>query len=202
MTNTIEHVEGQGSQATSGSGADTQGAFFAVGDRTPGELLKADLARNKGNGKGMIVVPMFRLAQSVARRKETSRLSWLAGVPYLVAYRVVVEWFMGIEVPAKTDVGAGLVVQHGQSLVVNCHTHIGDNVLLRSGVVIGNKVLADGTESACPVLGNDVEIGANAVIIGPIHIGDGARIGASAVVTKDVPAGGIARGNPAQIIAP
>jgi len=85
---------------------------------------------------------------------------------------------------------------------VNCHTVIGDNALLRNGVVIGNKVLADGTDSACPVIGDDVEIGANAVIIGPIAIGDGARIGAGAVVTKDVPAGGIARGNPAVIIAP
>lgn len=174
----------------------------AIADGGLSEAMRQDRARNQGNAKGLIVVTLFRLAQHVARQKSTNRAAWLAGVPYLLAYRLVVEWFMGVEIPAKTNIGPGLIVQHGQGAVVNCHTTIGANAMVRSGVVIGNKVLADGTDSDCPVIGDNVEIGANAVIIGPITIGDGARIGASAVVTKDVPAGGVARGNPATILPP
>jgi putative colanic acid biosynthesis acetyltransferase WcaB len=45
-----------------------------------------------------------------------------------------------------------------------------------------------------------VDVGANAVIIGAIRIGDGAVIGAGAVVVKDVPPGAVVAGNPAQVI--
>lgn len=50
------------------------------------------------------------------------------------------------------------------------------------------------------IIGNDVWIGANAVVMKGIHIGDGAIIGASAVVTKDVPAYSIVVGNPSKVI--
>lgn len=50
------------------------------------------------------------------------------------------------------------------------------------------------------IIGNDVWIGAGATILSGVRIGDGAVIGAYAVVTKDVPAYGIAAGNPAKLI--
>ena len=43
-----------------------------------------------------------------------------------------------------------------------------------------------------PVLGDDVDVGAYAQVLGPVRIGDGARLGALALVIKDVPPGGIA----------
>jgi serine O-acetyltransferase len=54
-------------------------------------------------------------------------------------------------------------------------------------------------ERGSPVIGNHVDIGAGAKILGAIHIGDHAVIGANAVVLKDVPAGALAVGVPAQI---
>ena len=54
--------------------------------------------------------------------------------------------------------------------------------------------------SACPVLGDGVDVGANSVIIGAIKIGDRAVIGAGAVVVKDVPPGAVVAGNPARVI--
>lgn len=50
------------------------------------------------------------------------------------------------------------------------------------------------------IIGNDVWIGANAVIKKGTHIADGAIVGASAVVTKDVPAYSIVVGNPAKVM--
>lgn len=167
-----------------------------------GSRLALDWQANRGNLKGRVVVPLFRVAQAVARSKATDRKRYLVGVPYLIVYRLLVEWTLGIELPPGTDVGPGLAIQHGQGLVVNTKTIIGSNAMLRNGVTIGNRLLADGSETACPVIGSDVEFGANAVVVGAITIGDGARIGAGAVVTKSVPAGGVARGNPALIIPP
>lgn len=55
------------------------------------------------------------------------------------------------------------------------------------------------TKGAAPQLGNNVMIGANAVLLGGITVGDGASIGAGAIVTKDIPPGGIATGPAATI---
>ena len=57
------------------------------------------------------------------------------------------------------------------------------------------------TDNGYPVIGNDVEIGCGARILGPVRIGDGAVIGANAVVIADVPAGAVAVGIPARIVS-
>jgi len=120
--------------------------------------------------------------------------------PYLLFYRYMVDWVWGIEIPRKTTIGKGLSLFHGQALVLNQGVIIGDNCTLRNSTTIGHKKNADGTFSACPRIGNNVDIGANVVIIGDIEIGDNVVIGAGTVVTKSIPANSIAVGNPARIL--
>jgi len=94
------------------------------------------------------------------------------------------------------DFGADLYLPHPFALVVHARTVIGDRVTLFHGVTLGET----GTGPGVPTIGDDVVIGAGAVVLGPVTIGDGAVVGANAVVTTDVPACGLAVGNPAQII--
>lgn len=75
---------------------------------------------------------------------------------------------------------------------------IGDDSLIYHGVTLGAKTGSSGKRH--PTVGKNVTIGANALVIGNITIGDGAAIGAGAVVTKDLPAGKVAVGNPARIL--
>jgi serine acetyltransferase len=156
--------------------------------------ITCDWAANRGNPKGQIVLLLFRAAHWV---RSLPGPCWLVGAPYLAFYRLIVEWILGIELRFKTEVGPGLRLYHGQGLVVHERTIIGANCTLRHGTTIGNKSASD---SLCPVLGNDVDVGAQAIILGAIRIGDGAVIGAGAVVVKDVAPGVTVVGNPARVL--
>lgn len=155
-----------------------------------------DWNANRGNVKARIVLTMFRLVNAI----NHYMLLKIIFFPYLMFYRFFVEWSLGVELPRKLRVGKNLVFYHGQGLVVNFGTLIGENCVLRNGVTIGHKKLADGSVSICPQIGNNVDIGANVCIIGDITIGDNVTIGAGAVVVKSIPANSIAVGNPARIL--
>jgi serine acetyltransferase len=162
------------------------------------ELFKADVRANQNNFKGLLVVITFRFAHCFAGWRKSWPLLWFVSLPYLVLYRLCVEWILGIELPQKTQVGPGLIIWHGQGLVVNDGAVLGANVQLRHNVTIGNREYY----GPCPVIEDNVDIGAGSFILGPITLGKGAKIGAGAVVLQDVPPGAVAVGNPARIIIP
>lgn len=155
-----------------------------------------DWDANRGSTKSQVVMASFRLAH---RWQQSRGVPARAGV---LAYKVLTTWVLGVEIPPETEIGPGLVLKHPQAIVVNGGTRIGARVMLRACTTLGNVVGADGVESAAPIIGDDVELGVGVIVIGPVHVGAGARIGAGAVVVKDVPAGGVAVGNPARLLAP
>lgn len=143
------------------------------------------MAANGGYPKSIVVLSLLRLAQAVRARPGTRLLLYpLVGT----AYRLISEWLLGVEIPASTRIGPGLRLRHGIGVVINPAAVIGADVMLRQGVTIGNRR----HDKDCPEIGDGVEIGAGATVIGAIHVGAGAKIGAGAVVTTDVPAGGVA----------
>jgi len=85
-------------------------------------------------------------------------------------------------------------------LVINQGVILGDNCVLRNSVTIGHKKLPDGSFSGCPRIGNNVDVGANACIVGDVVVGDNVIIGAGAVVTKNIPDNCTVVGNPARIL--
>ena len=102
----------------------------------------------------------------------------------------------GISIPLRTQIGGGLQMAHTNGIVINVGARIGCNCDIFQQVTIGEA------RGGFPTIGNRVSIGAGAKILGPVTIGDGARIGANALVIRDVPAGGVALGVPAEISGP
>lgn len=96
-------------------------------------------------------------------------------------------------ISSACKLGSGFWYAHPYSTILAANS-IGDNFRCVHCVTIGN------TNKGKPTIGNNVSVGANAVIIGPIRIGNNVSIGAGAVVVKDVPDNAIVVGNPGKVI--
>ena len=80
------------------------------------------------------------------------------------------------------EIGGGWVLMHGFGVVLNGGAKIGRNCTMYHGVTVGTINM-----KTFPVVGDNVFIGADAKILGNIHIGDNVKIGAGAIVVEDVP---------------
>lgn len=107
------------------------------------------------------------------------------------------RWLTGIEIHPGARLGQRLVIDHGMGLVIGETSVVGDDCILFHGVTLGGTKF--NAVKRHPTLGNKILVGAGAKILGPIQIGDSVVIGANAVVTKDLPPGVTAVGNPSVI---
>jgi serine O-acetyltransferase len=121
-------------------------------------------------------------------RRVLDRVYWLA-------FRVV-ETATGITLPKSTRIGGGLRIHHFGCVIVHPDAVLGRNCTLRQGNTIGNRRPG----GPVPQLGNGVELGAYAQVLGDVKVGDNALIGAMSVVLHDVPPGATAVGSPARVI--
>jgi serine O-acetyltransferase len=106
----------------------------------------------------------------------------------------------GVEIHPGARIGRRFFIDHGMGVVIGETAEVGDDVMLYHGVTLGGRSLA--RVKRHPTVGNRVTIGAGARVLGPIVIGDDVQIGANAVVVKDVPAGAVATGIPAEVRFP
>ncbi len=116
---------------------------------------------------------------------------------YRMLYRYVRNVY-GIDLPYTVQLGRRVVIEHQGAIVIHGNAVIGDESIVRQGVTLGNRYLERPFDA--PRLGRRVNVGAGAKILGAVSVGDDAQIGANAVVLTDVPAGATAVGIPARTI--
>ncbi len=111
----------------------------------------------------------------------------------------VARFLTGIEIHPGATIARRVFIDHGMGIVIGEMAEIGEGCTIYQGVTLGGTSLVKGAKRH-PTLGRCVIVGANACVLGGFTVGAGARIGSGAVVTKPVPAGATAVGNPARII--
>jgi len=116
---------------------------------------------------------------------------------YRSLYRKIRNTY-GIDLPYSVKLGRRVVIEHQSAIIIHGSCTIGDDCIIRQGVTLGNRYLEKPLES--PQLGDRVNVGAGAKILGKVNLGDDVNIGANAVVLSDVPAGKTAVGIPAKIL--
>lgn len=125
---------------------------------------------------------------------------WNLGLKWLGRFiSHISRWLTGIEIHPAAKIGDRVFFDHAMGVVVGETAEIGDGCTIYQGVTLGGTSLYKGAKRH-PTLGKDVVIGAGAKVLGGFTVGDGAKVGSNAVVTKPVPAGATAVGNPARII--
>ena len=104
----------------------------------------------------------------------------------------------GIQIPPETKIGPGFRIWHFGHIVINPNAKIGKNFNIAQGCLIGNS---EGKNSGIPVLGNNVCMNANSVVVGNCKIGNNVLIAPGAFVNFDVPDNSVVIGNPGKIIS-
>jgi serine O-acetyltransferase len=140
------------------------------------------------------VIAVYRFGQWCINRKQGIVKTVLTAL-HLPVFSII-TLLTGIHLPRGAKIGGGLRIWHFGGIVLNPDTVIGKNCTLRHGVTIGNRK----SEHDVPVIGDNVDIGVGAVIMGAVVVGDNVSIGANAVVLCDVPDNHIAVGVLARVI--
>lgn len=175
---------------------DSRGTAAASDQSSLLDVLREDLSRHGGqwHRPGFHAVAVHRV--TVWQRRLPFPLRLPVAVACGLLYFVTRNLY-GIELPGTTKIGRRLLIGHQSGIVVSQIATIGDDCMIRQNVTIG--ALGRGARVA-PTIGDRVEIGPGAVILGGVRIGDGATIGPNAVVTTDVPAGARVVAPPSRIV--
>jgi serine O-acetyltransferase len=110
----------------------------------------------------------------------------------------VTRLLTGVEIHPGADLGRRAFIDHGMGTVIGETAEVGDDVQMYHGVTLGGD--DPRPVKRHPTVEDGVTLGANATLVGPITVGEGATVGAGAVVTDDVPPRTTVAGNPATVI--
>lgn len=160
----------------------------------------ADLKRVGGSRRELLreqslwAIWVYRLGRRIDQRPNGLRKKWMLRWYWFL--QRLVETMTGIGLPKAACIGPGFRIWHFGGIFIHPEVVIGCNCTLRQGVVLGDK----GNGSGAPVVGDHVDFGSGAHVLGPVRIGDHVKIGALAVVLSDVPSGCTVVGNPARIV--
>jgi serine O-acetyltransferase len=138
---------------------------------------------------GLHAIWMHRIAHRMWQRKWLFPARWLSHIA---------RWLTGIEIHPGATIGRRFFIDHGMGVVLGETAEVGDDVLMYKGVVLGGVSLEK--KKRHPTIGNGVVVGSNAIVLGPIEIGNNSKIGSGAVVVKSSPPFATIVGIPGKVV--
>jgi serine O-acetyltransferase len=173
--------------------------------------LKADLGRTYFYARGGRLSKTLRCARTpgvhaviVLRFGQWARsmplLFRLVLDPIYFVLNLMIQIMWGIEIPRATAVGPGLFIGHFGGITISAMAVLGKNCSVSQNVTIG--IAGSGEKLGVPVIGDDVYIAPGARLFGKITVGNNVKIGANAVIYKDVPDNSVAVLDPGFRILP
>ena len=145
-----------------------------------------------------LVVLVYRCGYLIYFKVKLPIIRQICYLIYRLIDTIFVKILLNCDLPAPTSIGLGLKIYHPYGIIINSEDKIGKNLTIRAQSLIGNKGPAG---SACPILGDNVDFGVGAKVIGNVKIGNNSKIGVNAVVTKSFPEQSVLVGVPAINIA-
>ena len=158
--------------------------------------LRGDLRAYGGNwgAQGFWVMVVYRFGRwRYGVRPAILRKCF--SLTYHVLFKLV-QVVTGVELPCEATVGRNFVIDHFGGVIISGYARFGDNCRVRDGVVVGLRRVE---QKHAPTVGNNVDIGSGAKLLGSIRVGDNVLIGANAVVLCDVSDNSVAVGVPAVV---
>jgi serine O-acetyltransferase len=160
--------------------------------------IQASLSRDPAaNSAFEILLTYPGLHALIAYRTAHRLLEWnIPFLPRLISQ--IARMITGIEIHPAARIGEGCFIDHGMGVVIGETTVIGNNVTLFQGVTLGGTGKEKGKRH--PTLGNNIVVSAGAKVLGNITIGDNVNVGANAVVIRPVPPNCTVVGVPGRIV--
>lgn len=164
-----------------------------------GAAFRADLARAREHDGGALACLRSPGVQALAAYRLGH---WALGLgawrvlldPLYLVLSLLVQVLWGIEISRRAQIGPGLYIGHFGGITVSPRAVIGARCALSQCVTIGTA--GQPGRHGAPVIGDDVYIACGARLFGPIRIGNNVKIGANAVIHKDIPDNAVAALDP------
>lgn len=147
---------------------------------------------------GLWALLEYRLESAVHRSRAPAILRRPARL-LMIGWHRIIEAATGISLPCTASIGPGLHIPHAGTIVLHARTVMGVDCCLTQGVTVG--VSGTGERRGVPSIGDRVYFGANAVVVGPIRVGNDVVIGANSLVNRDVPNHCTVLGVPAAVVS-
>ncbi len=172
------------------------------------QLIQSDYKKHQRYGGHFFVIVFFtqgfwavfqyRLAHFIYLKFKWQPFRFLS-LLLMLFWQKIIEITTGISIPASSRIGHSFYIGHFGGIIINANSIIGNNCNISQGVTIG--VSGRGEKRGTPILGDEVYIGANAVVSGKITIGNNVLIGACSLVSNSILEGAVVLGVPAVIIS-
>ena len=154
-------------------------------------LIKSDYLKYKKYGGNFISIVFFTQGFWACYQHRCAHSVYNLKIPVIkqilgflcLLWQKSIEITTGISIPASAKIGHSLYIGHFGTIIINANASIGNNCNISQGVTIG--VSGRGDKRGVPIIGNNVYIGANAVVAGKILVGDNVLIAACSLLTQN-----------------